>query len=123
MDRNLVKIIQNRAEMAIKKAFADDPMLSHLAVGQKGGKIGEIDATLSFSFTDTSAKNKVVLAGEIHEKTLHMGKASAGTIIVFGNKEYIVVRARRVKYEAVCKKDGKIYILPFKGCRFATVTT
>ena len=117
MDRNVVKIIQNRAEDAIKKAFAVDPMLSHFKISAAGGKIGAIDTTLKFQFVDTKTKAPAEFTGTLGEDSVLHGGAAAGTEVMFGGKLYSIIRARRSKYEALSKLENKVFLLPFSGCR------
>ena len=121
MEKAIARIIHDRAEAAIKAAFAAEPMMKHISVNQAGGSIGAINATLKFSFVDTTAKPQAaaVFTGERNEDSLRMGLAPAGTEVVFGGKTYKIISPRRSKYVAQELPNGKEYLIPFIGCRYA----
>lgn len=118
MDRNVVKIIQDRAEQILRAGFAADPMLKHFTVTFAGGTIGGVDATLKFLFLDTSATPLPVnpLTGD-HNKDIQLGLASAGTEVVYAGKTYTIIHARQKKYLAQAKENGKNYLIRFEGCQ------
>lgn len=123
MDRHFVNMITDRAELAIKTAFALDPLFRHLKINRAGGNIGALDACLKFSFVDdrpifTGTKNEDTRSAgsDSTDRNLSLGFGVVGQEVLYGGKIYTLIRKRTKNYLALCKENGREYLIRFGGC-------
>ena len=120
-DQRFTRIVQEKALAAIKDAFTNDPTLKDIAVTYGGGTIGmgKENATLKFAFLNSKAKPTAAFGVELNNDSVREGLANAGVEVMYGGRRYRVIKARQVRYLAICLEDGKSYTLPFGGCSLA----
>ncbi len=118
MDRDVTRLVQARAERAIREAFAADPMLKHIETSYGGGTIAAsgASATLKFIFLDKNVAPSSAFGGKLTNDAVVKGLAGTKTPVLFGGKKYTILKVRRIKYLARCEEDGLNYTLPFRGC-------
>lgn len=118
IDQASTRIIQSRAEKAIREAFAADPLLKNIEASYGGGTIAAngASATLKFIFIDKNVVPSSAFGGQLTNDLVAKGLARTNTPILFGGKEYTVLKVRRIKYLARCEENGLNYTLPFRGC-------
>lgn len=118
MERQVARIVANKALEAIKAAFAADPNLKQFSVSDGGGSIGAGRCVVKFEFLDNNHKPTCLLGGELNDEIVSMGLAGAGTPIMYQGKRYKVVKVARKFYNAI-DSDGKPWRVPIIGSTLA----
>lgn len=121
MTQAATRAIQEKAQKILREAFAADPLTKNLSISYVGGSIGmgRNDCTLKFQFVDSTVAPTSILGSELTNDMVRNGYAGVGATVLFGGKEYTVIKARQKKYLATCKENGVNYTLPFMGCSLA----
>lgn len=119
MSQASVRMIQEKAQEVLRKAFESDPVFKSLGISYVGGSIGlaRSDCTLKFQFVDSTASTKSVFGDVLNDTIVGKGLAGPGVKIVYGGKAYTILKARQKNYLVVSNENGKNYTIPFFLCR------